>query len=184
MFYVLWGAFHILCIYDKQGNCTEKSVWQIDNQAATTCRHYNSDGTLAWQKDPLGYTYTWQYGHAHIKRSEKRDPLGRNSVEEEDAFHRLVKRDLIANGKLQATTHFTYDRMGHLVKQNAHVMQEGTFLREYSVLRRYNCRGFLESETEHPHGKTTYYTYDNKGQLKQKIKPDGICLNYTYDALD
>lgn len=73
--------------------------------------------------------------------------------------------------------------MGHITKRQADVISEGIKQREYAIHNTYNSRGLLESETEMPSGKKTSYTYNSMGNLEVKIKPDGILLYHTYDAL-
>jgi RHS repeat-associated protein len=111
------------------------------------------------------------------------DALQRSTLEGDDAFQRLVRKDVYEDDKQVSSIHWEYEATGKLVKQHTIVKIEGNPLREYGVLRDYNSRGFLIAETELPQGKTTYYTYDQRGRLIQKQKPDGISLYFAYDAL-
>lgn len=177
--------------YDRTGHCVEKAVWCLNEEFANYRAHYLSDGSLAWKQDPLQNTTHWHFQHRHpypyghfTRHTTCQDPLGRLTLEEEDALHRVVKREIRLEEIIYSNTQLTYDVRGHLVKQTAEVRQEGQLERIYQVLRHYNARGFLEAETELPAHKTTCYFYDGKGLLKEKIKPDGIRLTYTHDALD
>ena len=176
--------------YDIHGNQHKKTIWQTHNKQSTYLSHYNSDSTLQWKEDPLKSRTTWEYHHRHTNELGQQvqartilDPLARPTRETDDAFHRLATRSVYLGNKEQSSTHFSYDPMGHLIKQHASVMEGGRPIREYFILRNTNNRGLLESEIEMPHGKTTRYIYDSMGRLEEKVKPDGITLYYTYDPL-
>jgi RHS repeat-associated protein len=119
----------------------------------------------------------------HVQSRIYKDQLGRPTFEVDDPYHRLVSQEIYEGNKKYSSIQFEYDACGQILKQRAQVMTNGQPLREYTIERTYNSRGFLTSETEMPSGKTTKYTYDSLGRLIQRQKPDGVSLNYTYDAL-
>ncbi len=175
--------------YDLYNNPIKKSVWQTEDTIATTRFHYDSDNSLIWQEDPFGNRTTYHYNHNHINglgqqvqcRSTQ-DPLGRPCHEADNIYHQLVRKDVLEGAHIVACTHYSYDLAGHLIKEQAMVMDNGQRIREYIVLRTYDNRGFLKTEKEMPSGKTTDYTYE-KGRLSKKNKPDGVSIHYEYDAL-
>ena len=176
--------------YDVQGNRIKKSIAQTEDLSAHYSSCYQSDQTLLWKENPLGQRTTWFYNHHHangigqrIQARSMTDPLGRVTLEADDVFHRLVRRDVYEGDKMVSSLLFDYDAAGNLIKENASVMSEGSLIRHYARSRTYNSRGWLESEIELPHGKKVSYAYDAMGRLIQKVKPDGTCLYYTYDTL-
>lgn len=176
--------------YDILGNQTRQTIFQAHDQASTSYIHYGSDSEILCKQDPLGNKTTFYYNYHHQNDSGQvvqaraiKDALGRETIEIDDAFGNIVKRDIYDEHKKVSTTSFSYDAKGNLILQQAIVMADGIPLREYKVLRAYTNRGLLESETEYPSGKKTSYVYNQMGRLIQKQKPDGISLHYTYDAL-
>lgn len=174
--------------YDDQGNQTQKKIFQTENKSANYFSHYGSDGKCLWREDPLGNRTTRSYNHSHrngigqcVQSRTIIDPLGRQILEADDAFHRVARQDLWEAGKQLSCLHFFYDPRGQLIKQQAFVMADGHFIRHYTVHRTYNSQGLVE--TEDIQGKVTRYAYDSMGRLIKKGKPDGVHLCYTYDAL-
>ncbi|MFI0436151.1 MAG: RHS repeat domain-containing protein, partial [Parachlamydiaceae bacterium] len=109
--------------------------------------------------------------------------LGRIAVETYDPFDRVVKREIFDQGQCISRTEWAYDGAGHCTKEHALVMVNGQPIRDYRVEKCYNKRGLLKEEREMPEKKRTLYRYDEMKRLKQKIKPDGVEISYTYDAL-
>lgn len=176
--------------YDINGNKDEVTIWHSNDTISRQKFHYNSDGTLNWEEDPLKNRTTWNYNHKHINGLNQRvqcrskiDPLRRPMEEADDALHRLVRRDLLLDGKRLSCTHFDYDAAGNLIQEESQVKFNGKHLRNYAVQWKYTCRGWKDSETELPDGKTTQFKYDETGRLKERIKPDGVSITYAYDSL-
>ncbi len=176
--------------YDIQGNVSTIAIRQNDQETAHHHFHYNSDGTLHQEIDPLRNITEWGYDRRHVNglgqrvmRRLTKDPLGRMLHEVEDPWHRLVRRDLRIGETTFSCNHFYHDNVGNLIKEHALVMKEGQPLREYFIERRYNSKGELLSEIEQPEGRATHFAYDNRGHLIEKKKPDGISIYYTYDCL-
>ena len=72
----------------------KRTRWQSDQIAKETA-HYHSDGTLAWQQNPLEHRTTWHYNHKHtnglgqqVQCRTKIDPLGRPTREADDVLSR------------------------------------------------------------------------------------------------
>lgn len=175
--------------YDLYNNLIKKSVWQNEDKIATNSFHYDSDNSLIWKEDPYGNRTTHYYNHHHkdgaghqVQCRAIRDPLNRSQHEADNYYHQPVRTDILEGNQQVACTHYSYDLAGHLIKEQATVMQEGKILREYTLLRTYDKRGFLESESEMPAGKTTSYVY-KKGRLDEKKLPKGYSIHYEYDSL-
>jgi YD repeat-containing protein len=109
--------------------------------------------------------------------------LKRPTYELEDAFQRVIKREVLENNSSFSCMQFNYDAEGNPTKEEATVLVNGQPKREYGIIRTYNNRGLLESETEIPNGKITRFQYDAMGRLQHKQKPDGVFLHHVYDAL-
>jgi YD repeat-containing protein len=176
--------------FDFQGNQTKKTLWQTYQHRAVYGSDYHSDGTLNGQTNPLNHRTQWQYHHQHLNEAGQRvqlrtilDPLGRPTIEMDDPLHRLAKREVLDEERKLSSMQFAYDAAGHCIKEQASVMADGQFLRDYWVERSYNSRGLLEWEKEMPAGKTFSYQYDAMGYLQKKTKPDGVEIFYTYDPL-
>jgi RHS repeat-associated protein len=101
------------------------------------------------------------------------DPAGKNRKSETDALGRLTKVWENPTG-LNYLTSYSYDVLDNLTTV-AQGVQTRTFA--YDSLKR------LTSATN-PESGTTYYTYDNNGNLKQKTDALGRWLYYNYDALN
>ena len=180
--------------YDIQGNQTKKTVSQTQERAAAYTSEYYSDGRLHWEENPLHHRTSWEYDHnrfnalgQQVQERTIRDPLNRVTKELYDSHHRLAAHKIYDGEKLVSSTELYHDAAGHVVKELSKVMALNGIveqcLREYAVLRTYNNRGLLESETEWPDGKTTTHKYDSMKRLIKKVKPDGVELDYTYDSL-
>jgi RHS repeat-associated protein len=176
--------------YDVQGNQILKKVWQSEDTISLYQSKYDARGNLLWKEDSLGNRQTFNYEFDYLNelgqcvlRKTILDELGRPTIEIFDALHRIVKKEIFENDILVSSTRFDYDPSGQVVRQQAQVMVDGKPIREYSLVRTYNKRGLLSSETELPHGKTIKFIYDKNKRLIQKEKPDGISLIYTYDFL-
>jgi len=177
-------------IYDIHDNLTIKKIWQSSNQAAIYQAQYQSDNSLEFKKDPLKNCTQYSYDHhtpylgeSNVKTVRILDPLNRLTTETFDPYHRLAKKEIFDNEQCVSCTAWSYDAAGNAVEEHVCVMENGQFIRNYSVERKYNKRGLLKKEIEMPTGKATEYAYDAMKRLKQKIKPDGVKLDYAYDAL-
>ena len=176
--------------YDLLDKQVQKTIWQSSDQIALYQSHYHSDGTLAWSENPLQARTRYEYDHHKtsnlggcVLARTLLDPLNRPTIETEDTWHRLAKREIFENGQPVACTDFSYDPIGHCIQEKATVFANGAPLRDYIVRRKYNARGLLKAETELPDGKTMRYFYDPMARLKQKEKPDGTKLFYAYNPL-
>ncbi|WP_068468618.1 RHS repeat-associated core domain-containing protein [Candidatus Protochlamydia phocaeensis] len=176
--------------YDRHGNQISKTVWHADHQTAVYRAHYQTDGSLAWQEDPLGNRTEKAHHHDLVNALNQRvrgrtikDPLKRLTGEVDDAYQRLAQRSLFEGNQVVSSTSFAYDTAGNLVKQSERVMHQGNPIREYTILSAYDSCNRLASQTEWPANHTTRYAYDGRGRLIRKDKPDGVSIHYAYDAL-
>jgi len=179
----------IAMTYDTHGKTIEKVIAVDENSEASYRSEYDSSGAIFWKETPFGERTSWTYFHHHrnginqqVQARHYVDPLGRIFAEVDDAFSRIARRDL-SSGKNLLCEHFNYDAAGHLIAHHSKVMEDGQHIRDYEVKWKYNSRGLLESETEHPSGKTTQYDYDSCKRKSKMVKADGVSLKYDYDAL-
>lgn len=176
--------------YDIHGQLKRTDVIQSADQTAIYKSYTNSDETLEWKEDPLGYRTLYTYDHRSpyilghfVKTKTITDPLGRSMIEIYDPFDRLSRKDVFDKGQCASCTEWSYDATGNCTKEQSLVMAYGQAIREYWVEKSYTKRGLLRKEREMPQEKTTVFQYDAMQRLKKKIKPDGVQINYTYDSL-
>jgi RHS repeat-associated protein len=89
-------------------------------------------------------------------------------------------------GQILSECQMRYDAAGNKVWQKELVIgKEGAIRGEFILTWRYGPLNRLESvsETGEHLTKTMAYGYSAYGELATLIKPDGVTLNYTYDAL-
>lgn len=89
-------------------------------------------------------------------------------------------------GQVFSERQVRYDAAGNKVWQKEQVIsKEGAILREFILTWQYGPMNRLESVTESGEhlSKTMAYGYSAAGQLETLVKPDGVTLNYIYDAL-
>jgi YD repeat-containing protein len=175
--------------YNLYGKQTHKTIWQTPEQTAHYWSHYHSDGRIKCRFNPLNQVTIWDYKRPLHELSGQvqvriiHDPLGRPHIETEDTHHRLATTESFDKGRQVSLTRYEYDPAGNCIKEHSLIMADGQPLREYWLQKQYNNRGHLATQTEQPQGRKTQYHYDNMGRLAHKIKPDGVGLLYTYDAL-
>ena len=114
------------------------------------------------------------------------DPLGNQTIEISDAFHRIdtvEKRS--SKNELLAKTVLRYDRKGNKTKETEFVYADGMLLREYVVEWTYSPTDLVETCTEEPgtpEEKKTSNSYIRGGLLETITKPDGVCVTHGYDG--
>ena len=175
--------------YDAWGNVTESTdpvssvsytyhsngkPSSASSEGATVYMDYDAAGNQIRLEDPDAGICTYEY-----------DALGR-VIRQTDARGNETAYTYDAVGKLTArncggvVTSYTYGTSGYdkerLVKE-----QTGDRIINYT----YNNKGLLSSETRSMTGETPVtftYQYDDKGRLSSKTYPQGVPINYRYDA--
>lgn len=166
--------------YDIQGNRIETILLQDANTPATTKTRYHSGGWLLSKTDPIGNTLSIIYDHSYqeegqrLLRTVSTDPIGRQLIQVYDPYDHLIRQELYASQLIHAID-YSYDAAGNKIRETHRTD------REYTIHWSYDFRNKITSITEGP--KTTRFNYNILGQLQQKIKPDGIPIDYQYDLL-
>ncbi|MBQ9676810.1 MAG: VCBS repeat-containing protein [Prevotella sp.] len=175
--------------YDAWGNVTESTdpaasvsyVYHsngkpssVESEGATVYMDYDEAGNQTFLDDPDAGTSEYEY-----------DALGR-VIRQTDARGNETTFTYDATGKLTArncggvVTSYTYGTSGY-DKERLVREQTGDRIINYT----YNNKGLLSSETRSMTGETPVtftYQYDDKGRLSSKTYPQGVPVNYRYDA--
>lgn len=114
------------------------------------------------------------------------DAYGNNTTLTMDALNRIesiVKSDSL--GQTLLKQEIRYDAVGNKVRESNAIFSGGNYLRSYVNCWQYGPEKRLVSITEaagSSHKSRTQYDYDQYGQLRQLIKPDGVAVLYSYDT--
>lgn len=176
--------------YDEAGNQTSVTR-NIFGQEATEHFIYDAFNRLILTIDPQGNQTHISYNEGYINTLNQRvlqktttDALGLQTIETYDALSRLVSTEIKnASGITRSLELQFYDGNGN------HARQESTIFpskRQVTTLWKYDKMNRLETLIEAAgteHTKTTQYAYSSKGQEQERIKPDGVILNRTYDPV-
>ena len=180
---------HLLSIvnygYDEAGN-QKKITRPIMGEEREEHFEYDSFDRLAMHTDAEGRQTLFAYNEHHsdglgqrIVQKTTTDALGQKTFETYDALNRSVCVEIQnAYGTTCSFESKYYDRNSNLSRQVSTLFPQGTFL---EIEWEYDNRDRLISLFE-PENKSTYYTYNRNGQLRQTTKPDGILLLRKYDA--
>lgn len=192
---------------DGSGNILQKNGFEYDIWGNTSCRirntevgesrisiEYNSDKKPILITDAEGNSTHIHYRYdqrnelgQRVLSSITTDPLGRITYQIYDALGRIakvIKKDSF--GILLAQQEIIYDVMGRQCKTIDSVIVDGEVQREYINARHYHINGQEDTLIEAqgtPDQRITYIHYNSFGEKEKVIKPDGVCIQYTYDAL-
>lgn len=112
------------------------------------------------------------------------DPLGNRTIEQEDACARLVlKEKKDPQGQTVFREKYLHDRSGNKTKRLSSVYLENKRMKNIEVVWEYDSMGRVIKESEAGH-KITFFNYDCKGRLKEKILPSKIRWCHSYDGID
>ena len=75
---------------------------------------YDSLGRLLWKEDPYGNRKSWK--HDNQSRNIT-DPLGREEIEQDNAFDLIEEKQLLENNQTYSKTEYSYDGTGNLIQQ-------------------------------------------------------------------
>lgn len=177
--------------YDVLGNQIIKKTYHTRDNIAIYKSQYDAFGYRVFLENPLHHQKKWVYNYHYknplgqnVLHIEKIDSLGRKTIEEHDAYQRIVKREMYDKETLFSRTQYFYDGKGNLTLQKNAIINNGEILGEYGVQRNYNHRGLITSEIELPKEKEVSFVYNSKGNLIQKINPNKVIVHYDYDYLD
>jgi RHS repeat-associated protein len=172
--------------YDAAGNQTTV-VRYPNNQKAVELSTYDSFNRLVRKIDALGHETTIEHYNKALQKITT-DPLGNRTIETYDPKERLIScAKENKQGKMLSLEEHTYDASDNLVKQQSSIFTAGILARRVTTLWQYDSLNRLTTLTEASgtdEEKTTTHIYTPKGLLAQKTKPDGIAIQYTYDAFD
>lgn len=181
--------------YDIFGHET-KTVTSIDKKKSSQrAVIYNSHRLPVTLIDELGNKTELTYDYNFLNQSNQKvlkktitDPLGQVTHETTDTLGRLTYIELRNNkGDFLAGKTIFYDAAGNRVKQVERVLINGITDHEYTIIWQYDAMDRVQKLIEQPGApeeKITSYSYYPTGMLKSVIKPDGVILTHTYDALN
>jgi RHS repeat-associated protein len=152
---------------------------------------YDRESRLSQHVDPLGNTTEFLYTQTHTNELgqyvlQKRtvDPLHHETLETHDALGRLVYRmQKDSQGSTVAQEQLFYDQVGNRTKRISTLYHLHTPQSQTSVHWEYDLMGRVIKESEGS-GKTSYFSYDERGRNKQRIQPNGVSIDSAYDGID
>lgn len=194
--------------YDAQGHEVQRKEWFGSSEEECVCYHTLRDSsgkaTEIRTEDAFGNVLKVEYPAGNQKTFLERNPhycnergqhvlqtcltdsAGRQLITINDAMNRpecLLRKNAL--GKTLTKQEMRYDLAGNKVSEVHTVMQDDRVLRTYAMKWKYGPGGRLEGVIEAagtPEQTVTSSIYNAQGQLAELIKPDGVHLNYMYDA--
>lgn len=179
--------------YDGSGN-TSAVIRFINGEEAKETFLYDAYNRLIEHTDALGSStkihYDDQFLNAlgqYVLQKTTEEKAGITTVETFDALSRLVsseKRD--GSGNPLAHELFFYDEVNNLSRQISALFTPEAPAQTIETRWQYDSLSRLISLTEaygSESARVTQYSYTPNGKVKEKIKPDGVVLTYTYDNL-
>ena len=179
--------------YDELGNKTSVKR-ELENSESWTRADYQADGKPIKIIDALGHATHYVYDYTHrnsigqlVLKTIQTDSLGRNTTSICDVLGRvreIMKHDPF--GILLAKQEIFYDPMGKKIKTKDAVIIDGKIQREYINAWSYHPSGqedVIHEAAGTPEQRFTYLFYNAHGQKERMVKPNGIELYYSYDAL-
>jgi RHS repeat-associated protein len=183
--------------YDASGNLTSYTdvgggVWTLGYDAShrlvsvrspryvngTAARqfHYDAQGRVDWEQDPLDQRTTLKYDTPAAGATEIDDPSGKARVDYYDSLGRRIKVTTGYGTPLATSTSYTYNSAGMITDRkdgNGHdwLTTFGDSANPYSPTR-----------TTDPLGRVRNMMYNASGDLTQLTDANGVVTTYTYDA--
>ena len=187
----IWGRVQIE--YDETGNKISEIV-HTDEGLSITKTEYNVLNQPTKIIDPLGYATYIDYNFEFRNEFEQRvlqkttvDPKGIQTVETYDVFDRVIrveKKDPF--GQMLSKVDRRFDFVGNLIQEEQTVIAPGKDDRTITNLMEYNSADQLTCLIEAAGSndqRVTRYEYNDFGEKEKILKPNGIVLKYTYNAL-
>ncbi len=144
-------------------------VWSLDgSNSEPTCDeyHYNADGLVTLERNPLGHEKCTEWDRHHRVLSTT-DALGRTTRNEYDDAGRLVQ---VVDPQDRSRT-YAYDAEGRLLL--------ATDIRGRTLGISYDAFGRIDTQTQA--NQTIRYEYLGHGLLLREHQPDGGVAQYHYD---
>lgn len=170
----------LLALTDPKGN-----TWTFD---------YDRYGRLAGAANPLGQKKSYAYDRMS-RVTEAADPAGNVTGYTYDALNRLTRKEVRSPSGERAVTDYSYDAVGNLLKA---ANGEGAVSYTYDALDRpveatqsfggkaYTIGYAYDAVGNRTAMKTLWgdfsYTYDALNHLTGILNPQGITVNFKYDA--
>ncbi len=179
--------------FDEDGN-RNTIVRYINGKEAINAFTYDAFHRLIEEQDALGYesktvyqeAYTNQLGQKVLQTSTT-DPRGVTTVETQDAYGRVVKKEVLNSQKAPISSAETYhDANGNLTLQKDHLFENEHYLKTQCTKYTYTNRNQIASLIRAlgtPNARSTTFTYTPSGKRESKTLPDGISLTYGYHPL-
>lgn len=175
------GGSQLSALTDPKGN-----TWNFS---------YDQYGRLTNTTNPLGQAKVYNYDKMS-RVAEVKDPAGNITSYTYDALNRLTKKEIQTPAGIYAATSYAYDAVGNLLSAtnsdstveyaydalNRPIETKQTFAgKTYPISYTYDVVGNRTSMGT-PWGKYSY-TYDALNRVSAIVNPQGIQINFKYDAV-
>lgn len=183
----------ILYEYDANGKQSKMTQVMQESEAITTTE-YDSLGRITVFTDPEENKSITEYNDYYknavgqtVLQTTQTDPLGNKTVSTYDALGRITSVDRFNQfgEKVQSRT-VLYDLSNNKEMVEEHVFVADEHKRDIKTLFEYDAENRLIHLTEAantPEQKHQRWTYDKSGRKEKAIKPDGVEICHSYDAL-
>jgi len=170
--------------YDAAGRVLSRTV-DPDGLALTTRYTYDGRGQQVAVTDPTGVTTTYAYDSEGNLTLRTVDPAGLaiKTAYTYDAQGRQVTVVEASGSEAQTTTRFVYDALGRVSQR---IIDDGRL--NLATAYTYDGNDHVISSTD-PAGATTWFAYDEEGQLIYRMDPAGAqgadlgrMTRFNYDA--
>lgn len=169
----------------KKSTCTYSPTGQrIESNQQTAPSTKIEDSNALFMRENIVCNKLGQF----VKQSESVDKLGVKQLLTYDALDRLENCSVFNSLGMKITEHdCRYNANGQKILERHSRIYQGEKIGTYSIGWEYDVMNRLiaiHEALDTPFQKSTYYQYNNKGQLLHIQKPNGLVISYGYNEKD